>query len=163
MAGLLQGLADVVDRQILLAQANHLLAHPIPFRGDCRSFLRRSEERAVRMLAKRMAEHTEAAGRVTKAACRLGGGESLDVVRAQGLVLAMGGVAWLEEAGGDACYLFVCAVRHSSTMSNIHETVKLQWLASCLATETSCKIAKLSANLPFAVSRRIYDDCVAVG
>ena len=130
MAGLLQGLADVVDRQILLAQANHLLAHPIPFRGDCRSFLRRSEERAVRMLAKRMAEHTEAAGRVTEAACRLGGGESLDVVRAQGLVLAMGGVGGLEEKGGDACYVFICADRHSSTMSRMQETVKTQQLES---------------------------------
>ena len=48
-----------------------------------------------------MDEDAEAAGGVAEACGGLGGGESLDEVGAEGLVLAVGGVGRLEKAVGE--------------------------------------------------------------
>jgi hypothetical protein len=82
----------------------------------------------VRVLAKLMAEHAEAARGVAEARGGFGRGETLAEVGAQGFILAMGGIGRLQEDGGEVCYFF-CAVRRIPTMSCVSEDVKLQGLA----------------------------------
>jgi len=89
--------ADVVDRQVLLAQRHHPLAHWIGLGRGSRALGRGQEERPGGASAKLMAQHAEAAGGVAEAARCLGRGEAFDEVGAQGFVLAVGGVAWVQE------------------------------------------------------------------
>ena len=59
---------------------------------------------------------TEAAGSITETFRGLGGGKSLDKIGAEGLVLAMAGVAGLQEVVGE-CQFFLFTDKHISTQS----------------------------------------------
>ena len=97
-------LADVVDRQILLAQGDDLVPQALGLGGRFRAFGRRQEEPPVRVLAELMGEDAEASGGVSATASGLGGGKAFDEVGAKGFVLAMSGVLGLEEEAGEIGY-----------------------------------------------------------
>src|SRR5512143_1305072 len=118
-AGLGQGTADVVDRQVLLAQGDHLLAHGIGLRGALGPFGGGQEEAAIGLRAELVAQHAEAAGGVAEALGDFVGGQRVDEVGAQGLVLAVRGVAGPQEVAGQICYLFSSTIRHIATMSSV--------------------------------------------
>jgi hypothetical protein len=71
-----------------------------------------------------MAEHAEAAGRITEPPGNLDGGEPFDEIGAQGLVLAMGGVGGLEEHAGEISCLIWCIDKHIATMLHKDHAVK---------------------------------------
>ena len=96
-----ESLADVVDRQILLAQGDDLLPEPLGFGGGFGALGRREEELAVGVLAELMDQDAEASGGVTTTAGGFGRGQSLDEEGAQGFVLAVGGVLRLEKRAGE--------------------------------------------------------------
>jgi hypothetical protein len=84
-----QSAADVVDGEVLLPEGDDLFSDAILL-GSGRSFgARREEELPLGILAELMAQDPEAARSVAKAASGLGGGDAIDEVRAQGLVLAV--------------------------------------------------------------------------
>jgi hypothetical protein len=89
--------ADVVDGEVLLAKGDDVIAEGIGFRRRARSFGRYEEEVASRVLAKLVDEDAEAPWGIAKAARDLDTGEFVNEEGAQGLVLAVRGVGWLEE------------------------------------------------------------------
>ena len=89
--------ADVVDGEVLLAKGDDAIAEGIGFGCRARSFGRCEEEVASRVLAKLVDEDSEAPRGIAEAARDLDTGEFLNEEGAQGLVLAVRGVGWLEE------------------------------------------------------------------
>ena len=67
MALCLEGLADIVEREILLAQSNDVVADGITFWGVLGALTRLDEEGALGVLAELVAEHSETTGRIAKA------------------------------------------------------------------------------------------------
>jgi hypothetical protein len=98
----LQGPADVVDRQILLAKLDEFLGRVAAFGRYLRTFEGRQEKLAMRVAAKAMAQHAKAARGIAKAPRNLGRAEPFDEVGTQRFVLAVGGVAWFEENAPEA-------------------------------------------------------------
>jgi len=96
-------LADIVDREILLAKSNDLLALAVLLGSGLGSFGGWEEECSLGILTEFMDENPKATGGVAEAACRLGGRKSLDEKGAEGFVLAVRRVGRLEEAGGRVC------------------------------------------------------------
>ena len=93
--------ADVVDRQILLAQRDDPIAERIGFGRSLRSFGRAEEEVAAGILAKLMDQDAEAPWGIAEAAGGLFTGQSLDEIGTKGLVLTMGGVGGFKEGAGE--------------------------------------------------------------
>jgi len=100
-----QGLADVIDGEVLFTKGDDLLANWIGLRRRLRPLGRGQEERADRVVAESMDQDPEASWRVAKSLGGLGTGESLDEKGSQGLVLPVGGVGWFQEEAGFLSYL----------------------------------------------------------
>ena len=82
--------ADVVDREVLLAQRDDLIAEGIGFGSGSWPFSRGTEEVATGILAELMDQDAEAPRGIAEAAGCLVAGKSVDEVGAEGFVLAMG-------------------------------------------------------------------------
>ena len=95
-----QGAADVVDRQILFAQRDDLLAAGIGFRGSLRAFGDRGKKIASRAMAETVDQNAEAAWGIPETSGGLGAGESFDEEGPESLILALVGVGRFEEEPG---------------------------------------------------------------
>jgi hypothetical protein len=94
----LQGLADIVDRQVLFAQLDNLLTYRIiPFDASAFWF---GKELTLWILTKHMQELVETPQRVPKSFGDFGTWESLDEIGSQRFVLPMVGVSWGEKDVG---------------------------------------------------------------
>jgi hypothetical protein len=93
--------ADVVDREVRLAQFDDPIAEGIGLGGGLRSLGRGDEEGTFRIPAEVVDEDPEAGRGVAEAACRLDPREPLDEVGPQRLVLAVGGVGRLGEPAAE--------------------------------------------------------------
>ena len=98
-----EGLADVVDRQILFTQSDDLFAESLGLGGGFGALGRGEEELAIGVLAELMGQYAEASRGISAAAGGFGRREPLDEVGAQGFILAVGGVLGLEEGAGKGC------------------------------------------------------------
>ena len=96
-----QRAADVVDREVLLAQLDDPIAEGIGLGGGMRPLGRGDEEGALGIPAELVDEDAEAARGVAEAACRLDPREPLDEVGPQRLVLPVGGVGRFGEPAGE--------------------------------------------------------------
>jgi hypothetical protein len=76
----LEGCADIVDREILLAHRNDVVADWVTFWGAVGSFTRLDEEGSLGVLAELVAEHAETTGRIAKALGDLMRGEALNKI-----------------------------------------------------------------------------------
>jgi len=125
-----QGPADVVYREVLLAQGDDLLAagvRPARFVGGGAAG---GEERALGVPAELVDQAAEAAGRVPETVGGLLGGNPLDEVGAQGLIAAVSRVGGVEEVLGE-CLFFFFSDKHTSTQStaSMQESVENQYFA----------------------------------
>lgn len=93
----LQGLADLVDGVVALAQSNDQVACSRLPRTCVRSRRRSNEEDGIGIATEVMAEDAEGPGRVPEAVGHLRGGTPLDVLGAEGLVDTLSGVTGGEE------------------------------------------------------------------
>src|SRR3990172_1046627 len=119
--------ADVVNGEVLFAQADHLGARRIARRligGNARALLRRQEELALGIAAEGVAEHAETAGRVAETPGHVRRALLLDEIGAQRLVLPMGRIRGLQEDPGESRYLFPWSDRHTTTISSRSAPVK---------------------------------------
>ena len=98
-----QRLLDVIDRQVLLAQSNHLVAQRVTLGGTVWSFGGGQEELALGVGTELMTQDAETAGGVAEAAGDFVGGQRLDEVGAQGFVLAVRGIPGPHEVAGEVC------------------------------------------------------------
>jgi hypothetical protein len=96
-----QGAADVVDREVQLAERHDPVADGVGLGRGVRPLGRGEEEGAMRIAAELVDEDAEAARRITEAARRLGPREALDEVGPQGLVPPVGGVGRHGEGAGE--------------------------------------------------------------
>ena len=96
-----QRAADVVDREVLLAQLDDPIAEGIGLGGGMRPLGRGDEEGTFGIPAELVDEDAEAARGVAEAACRLDPREPLDEVGPQRLVLPVGGVGRFGEPAGE--------------------------------------------------------------
>ena len=96
-----QGPADVVDREVLLAEGDDLLPQPSLLAGRPALVWSGDKEVAVGLVAELVDEDAEAPRRVAETSGRLGGWEALDEERSERLILSMGGVGGLQEAAGE--------------------------------------------------------------
>jgi hypothetical protein len=101
MSFVVQDAADVVDREVLLAEGDDPVAEGVGLGRGLRSPGRGDEEDAVRVAAEMVDEDAEASGRVAGASRRLGPREALDEVGPEGLVLPVGGVGRHSEDAGE--------------------------------------------------------------
>ena len=76
----LESFADIIDREVLLAHGNDVVADGVTFWGAVWSFARLEEEGTLGVLTELVAEHTETPGRIAKALGDLLRGEGLDKV-----------------------------------------------------------------------------------
>ncbi len=100
---MVQVAADVVDREILLAECDDPIAERIGLGCGVWSFGWGPEEVASGILAKLMDEDAEASRCITEPPSGLSAGESIDKIGPKGLVLAMSGVGGFEEDPGEIC------------------------------------------------------------
>jgi hypothetical protein len=112
----LEGLADIIDREVLLPQRNDLIADRITFRSTVRTFVRLEKEGALGVLAELVAEHAETPGGIAKPLGDLLRGEALNKVRPECLVLPMGGIGRLKEDALQLCKGFSCTDKHRATL-----------------------------------------------
>jgi hypothetical protein len=96
----MKDLADIVDREVLLAEGDDPKTEAVFFGCVVRVFGEREEERSLRIVAELVDENPEAAGGVAKTGGGFGGGESLDSEGAKSFILTMGGVGGLKEVLG---------------------------------------------------------------
>ena len=87
---LLQGLADIIDGQVLLPQMNDLLLHDLGRLGP--RARRLGEELPGGVLAELMGQLVQAADGVTESSGDFRGRQPIDEIGPQGFVLPMGGV-----------------------------------------------------------------------
>jgi hypothetical protein len=95
--------SDVVDGEILLSQSDNLLTDRVLLGRSFGPRFRGEEELPVKVMAKLVAEDTEASRGVAESLGRLVRGESLDEVGSEGLILAVSGAFWFEESLGLFC------------------------------------------------------------
>jgi hypothetical protein len=76
----LEGLADIVDGEVLLPQSNDLVTDGITFWSVVRSCAWLDEEGALGVLAELVAEHAETPGGIAQALGDLLRGEALNTV-----------------------------------------------------------------------------------
>ena len=93
----IQSAADVVDGQILFTQHDDTFPDAVALGRRSRLLAGLDEEPALRGATELVAEDAEAAGRIAKALGGRGGGDAVDKKSAQGFILAVRRVAWLEE------------------------------------------------------------------
>lgn len=101
LAGLVQGPADVIDGEVLLAQGNDLLTVLVFLGCRVRAFGGIQEKGAIGFAAELVDQGAKTGGGITEACGDLGSWQTFDAVGAEGFVLALGGVAGLEEAVGE--------------------------------------------------------------
>lgn len=101
----LQGLADVINREILFPESNDLLPHPIRFRGFLRPLTGRQKKRLLGVLPKLVAEHSETPRSIVETLGDLGGGKLVHKIGAEGLVLSVGSVLGLKKESGQGSFL----------------------------------------------------------
>ena len=99
--------ADVVNGEVLFAQGDDTLAEGIGLGCGLGAFGRCEEEVASRILAELVDEDSEAPRGVTEAASDLGTGGSINEEGAEGLVLAVGGVGWVQGRLGRGPLVFL--------------------------------------------------------
>jgi hypothetical protein len=92
--------SDVVDGEIMLSQSDNLLTDRVLLGRFFWARIRGEEELPVIVMAKLVAEDTEASRGIAEALGHLVRGESLDEVSSEGLVLTVSGVFWFEESPG---------------------------------------------------------------
>jgi hypothetical protein len=124
MAFILQDLADVIDGEVLFAKANDLVTEVVLLAGTLRAFGGRHKETPMGILAKLVAQDAKTTGSVAKPSSRFSRREAFDEVGSKGLILPVRGIGGFEEDLGEICYLFSFTYRHSSTMSDMDDTVK---------------------------------------
>jgi len=112
----LEGLADIVDGEVLLPQRNDLVTDRIPFRSTVRTFVWLEKEGALGVLAELVAEHAETPAGIAKTLSDLLRGEALNKVRPECLVLPMGGIGRLKEDAFQLCKGFSYTDKHRSTL-----------------------------------------------
>jgi hypothetical protein len=98
-----QGLADIIDGEVLLSQGDDLIPKPILFGSGLRSFKRRHKEGPTGVLTKLMTEDAEASLCVSKPASRLSRRDAFDEIGSQGLVLPVNGIGGFEKDPGEDC------------------------------------------------------------
>jgi hypothetical protein len=96
----MKDLADIVDREVLLAQGDDPKAEAVFIGCAARTFGGGEEERPLGIVAELVDEDPEAARGVAKAGGGFGGGESLDSEGAEGFILALSGVGGLKKVLG---------------------------------------------------------------
>ena len=119
----LQGLTDIVNREVLLPQRHDVVAHRIPFWGVVWSFAGLDEEGAVGVLAKLVTEHAKTPRGLAKPLGNLLRGQSLNTIRPECLVLPVGGVGWFEEDPRDLCKRFSCTDKHTATLLTVQRRI----------------------------------------
>ena len=112
----LEGLAAIVDGEVLLPQRNDLVTDRIPFRSTVRTFVWLEKEGALGVLAELVAEHAETPAGIAKTLSDLLRGEALNKVRPECLVLPMGGIGRLKEDAFQLCKGFFYTDKHRSTL-----------------------------------------------
>ena len=112
----LEGLADSVNRDVLLAHGNDCGADGVTFWGAVGSFARLDEEGAVGVLAERVASHAETTGRIAQALGDLMRGEARNNLGTERLVLPMGWISRFEEDARELCKLVSFTVKQSATL-----------------------------------------------
>ena len=100
MVLLLEDPLDVINGKVLLARLDHLFPQRIRFGSILWTLGRGQKEEPSWILSKVVNQDAKTAFRITKAAGGLLGGELFDKERAEGFVLAMGGIGWLKEGLG---------------------------------------------------------------
>jgi hypothetical protein len=103
LPALFQDPADIVDREILLSQRDHLVPDAVCFRRSLRSFLRREEEGTIGLLTELMGKDTKASRRISEAAGDFSRREVLDEVSPEGFILAVSGIGRFEKEAGHRC------------------------------------------------------------
>ena len=97
-----EGAADVVDGEVLLAQGDHLIPQSRLLAGRSALASAREEEVALGLIAELMDEDPEAPRRVPEA----GGGfrrrDAIDEEGAESLILSVGGAGGLQEQAGES-------------------------------------------------------------
>jgi len=100
---LLDGTADIINREILLLQGDDLLANQIGLGGLVGSFVGRLKEGASGAAAELMDKDPKASPGISEALGDFGSGETIDEEGAQRLVLAVSRIGRLEEYAGEVC------------------------------------------------------------
>ena len=95
--------ADIIDREVLLAQGNDFVPKPICFGSTLGSFGGRGKEVSMGVLAKLMTKDPEASLCIPKASSHLGRGDAFDEIGSQRLVLPVSGIGGFEEDPGEVC------------------------------------------------------------
>ena len=95
-----EGAADVVDGEVLLPQGDDPIAEPLLLAWRPAFACVGEEEVALALLAELMDEDAKAARSIAEPPGRFGRGDTLDEEGAEGLVLPMVGVGWLQELAG---------------------------------------------------------------
>ena len=113
---LLERLADLVDRVIGLAQLDDEVVGGGLLGLMARTRTGGDEELRLGVVAEVVTQDLERAGRVAKGTGDLGGGNVLDEVSAQGLVLALPGRRRFEEEALRLAYVKWLSVRHICTV-----------------------------------------------
>jgi hypothetical protein len=95
-----------------------LLAKRVGFGRLFGTFGGRNKEWPMRILAEVISQNPKTAWGVAEAAGRLFGGQVINEVGAERLILALGGIGGLKEELGEVSYLFVFIFKHTATMSS---------------------------------------------
>jgi hypothetical protein len=106
----LEGLTDVLDRDVLRAEGKDLVAYPVAFGSAVRACLREEEEGALGVGAALVAQDTKTAGRRAPALGHLVGGEALNAGGAERLVGSRGRMRRCEADACRLCTLLLCTV-----------------------------------------------------
>jgi hypothetical protein len=135
----LEGLADIIDREVLLPQRHDLIADRITFRSTVRTFVRLEKEGALGVLAELVAEHAETPGGIAKPPGNLLRGETFHKVCPECLVLPMGGGGWFQEDTLQFCKGFSCIDKHRATLLFILKRRVLQGMHILIYEEDRCQ------------------------
>ena len=96
-----EGAADLVDRQVLLAEGDDTVSEPLLPTPGLDLVGRGDEERPLGVVAELMHEDPHASWSVPEPGRHLSRGQAVDEVGPQGFVPAMGGIRGLEEVTGE--------------------------------------------------------------
>jgi len=123
-AALVEGLADLIDRVVLLAQLHDELSGGGLFRLGLGAVARGDKKDRIGLAAEVMTKDVEGVERVTEGARDLRGRLAFDQVGAQGFVLAVFGQAGFEKEAAETDYVFRCAYNHALTFTHTIRGVK---------------------------------------
>ena len=120
----LRAFADLVDGVILLAQIDDQIPRGRLLRPRSRAVSWRDKEDGIHLATEVVAQDVERGHRVAEGAGDLWGGQRLDEVGAQRLVLALLRRLRVEEEPANVAYVFRCSVLHDATVSPTASGVK---------------------------------------